>query len=160
RVLLAHGADPNARYIRRTAPGEPYRGYTTALHSAAARRQAELIALLIEAGAAIDEPCGLGTALHQVVAPINRSAPSDLGCVRRLVEAGADIDATTPVGNTPLHVAWMAGEGEIVRYLLGRGARTDRRNDVGWCFADVADARGRPRVEAHAAYHPSAEPQT
>ncbi len=46
----------------------------------------------------------------------------DIEAVKRLVAAGADVNAVEDLGYTPLHVAAAGGQTEIVKLLLQRGA--------------------------------------
>ena len=45
-----------------------------------------------------------------------------LGCVKAMVEAGADMDRPNPDGMTPMIMALDNGYPEVARYLLDRGA--------------------------------------
>jgi ankyrin repeat protein len=52
--------------------------------------------------------------------------------VKSLVEAGADINATTHRGATPLYVASQKGHVSIVEYLLEHGANVNSRFQNGF----------------------------
>lgn len=57
----------------------------------------------------------------------------DLEMVQLLVEAGAEIDPQDTFGNTPLGNAVFnsQGKGDVIRYLLSRGANKDQQNNHG-----------------------------
>jgi ankyrin repeat protein len=46
----------------------------------------------------------------------------DLGAAKALIDAGIDINKAGDLGYTPLHVACMKGNAEMVKLLIGRGA--------------------------------------
>ena len=49
----------------------------------------------------------------------------DLAAVKALCEKGAAIETKTPYGQTPLYLAAMNGHGDVVQFLVNKGARTD-----------------------------------
>lgn len=49
----------------------------------------------------------------------------DRACARRLIKAGAQVNATSRLGNTSLHWASMAGEPGMCRLLLENGAQLE-----------------------------------
>ena len=106
KLLVERGADVNA------AP-TPLLG--SALMPALAKRRIDLIKLLLDGGANPNAQRGRETALHIAV----RSGCLD--CVKALVEAGADVNAKTKDGKTPLHLAKFKGQGEVADYLLSHG---------------------------------------
>ena len=55
----------------------------------------------------------------------------DVDAVKRLLQQGADINATDDTGNTPLINAARYGHLAIVRVLLDNGAKVDERNKLG-----------------------------
>jgi ankyrin repeat protein len=51
---------------------------------------------------------------------------------RRLLRAGADVNATNSEGWTPLHLACIYGHSQVVIELLEHGADIEAKNDFGW----------------------------
>ena len=47
----------------------------------------------------------------------------DVEMARLLIDAGSDVNAKDPLGNTPLSYAWMRGHERVARYLESRGAK-------------------------------------
>lgn len=98
------------------------------LASAAAAGDVEICRILIEAGADLDAPSGLGvrtTALHRALLSNNAE------CVRMLLEAGADPNLEID-GKTPLHIAcsWYNFNSlDTVRLLLQFGAHVNPPQD-------------------------------
>ena len=113
--LLSEGADPS----QATGDG------MTALHWAAQTGHTEILARLIEAGAAVDSTTRIGsyTPLHLA------SSQSNSESVSTLLAAGAEVNATTSNSLvTPLHMAAQtAGGSQSVRLLLEHGADPDAR---------------------------------
>ncbi len=103
-VLLQHGASPTAAASNPTG--------MHALHSAAAARRPDLVALLIESGARVDAPQQGGwTALHSA------ARHGDVETLRILIEAGADLELA-------------AASGERARDLLPAEAPAEARELV------------------------------
>ncbi|XP_053402143.1 uncharacterized protein LOC128557808 isoform X2 [Mercenaria mercenaria] len=69
--------------------------------------------------------------------------------VRRLIEAGADVNACTPLGRTPLHVAASQGHGHIVDLLLEKGADIDAEDESGATALTIAARFGHKTCERH-----------
>ncbi len=115
RAQLAHGADKSARDQRGS----------TALMYAAAFGAADAVKALLDAGADVNAPNSFeATALVWGAA--------DEAKVHLLVEHGADINARTKLGRSPLMVAAACdGCSEIVRYLLSKGADSKALNERG-----------------------------
>ena len=55
-----------------------------------------------------------------------------------MLEAGADLNAPTAQGNTPLHIAAYKGYTGVVGLLLARGADRRARNRLGQTAEDLA----------------------
>ncbi|XP_014676686.1 PREDICTED: ankyrin-1-like [Priapulus caudatus] len=114
RLLIAHGADVNARATVR-------QDFRTVLHYAVMGVNLDAVATLVEKGARVkmdvdyDGPSPLDVAI----------LTDDVDVVAALIDAGADINSFTSSIGTPLHVA-LSGElrhqGAIVELLLRRGA--------------------------------------
>lgn len=158
RLLLDSGSDANA-------PGGHGR---TPLHYAAGGQSAAVARLLLERGAnpslAVRDEWG-STPLLVAVASVPRKettvlipagaviggrAPGepDPDLIAALLEAGADVSAPTPKGNTPLHIAGYKGYAGVVRLLLARGARRDARNGDGETPAALAQRYHQDAVVA------------
>jgi ankyrin repeat protein len=142
-VLLETGADVHARSAvvpRAYQTGSRYVAYdnvkfvvtfdeggSTPLLFAARSGDAASAALLIAAGAKVDDPAPTGTTPLIVAA---HSGQRDVATL--LLEKGADPNAAG-AGYTALHAAILRGDAPLVRALLARGAA-----------ANVAVARGTP----------------
>lgn len=68
--------------------------------------------------------------------------------VKLLLERGAEIDALSPNGSTPLMMAAQYGAEESVTLLLGRGAQARLRNQLGLSAGDFARLAGRDALAA------------
>ncbi|HEV8229717.1 MAG TPA: ankyrin repeat domain-containing protein, partial [Candidatus Limnocylindria bacterium] len=81
-----------------------------------------VVKALIERGADVNAPSrGQGfTPLHSAVA--TDAGPCDKDLVRMLLDAGADPNAHSREGGTPLHTAAFTGDVEVAELLLAYGA--------------------------------------
>lgn len=115
-ALLQQGADVNA------AQGDGM----TALHWAGMNGNAELVEVLLYAGAAAEATTRLGgyTALHLA----SRVGHAD--AIEALVRQGADVSARTSTGAMPLHLAAGSGDVDALSVLLDAGAEVDGRENV------------------------------
>ena len=107
RLLLEHGADPNATNKA---------GVTALVWGA---REIAKVRLLLEAGGAPNVQTKLGNTPLIIAAA---HAPS-ADVVRLLLEHGADLQSTNHRGTSALRNAVRAGELETAKVLLDRGAR-------------------------------------
>ncbi|ESO82737.1 hypothetical protein LOTGIDRAFT_73337, partial [Lottia gigantea] len=71
----------------------------------------------------------------------------DLVC--KLVDAGASVERTTPLGRTALHLAASRGRGHIIDLLLEKGAQIDAEDDSGQTALSIADKFGNKSCERH-----------
>jgi ankyrin repeat protein len=151
KVLLAHGANPNARLKTPTTqrahtPGEPTLNEgSTPLMRAAKNGDSAALRLLLASGAEVDARQKNGTTALMFAAGIgygtgtfanDYATPAELlESVRVLVAAGADVNAVSEAGQTPLHFGAQASD-DIVKFLASSGAKLD-----------VKDKQGRTPVE-------------
>ncbi len=102
-------------------------GGITPLHMSAATRQPELLTLLIDHGAVIEQTTEGGlTALHW--AALKDSAD----CARRLLDHGAQVDPTADRGITPLHLAAGKQSLNVLQLLIQRGADVQATSALGY----------------------------
>jgi ankyrin repeat protein len=127
RLLLDKGADVNA--------AERWGGQT-ALMWAAARKHPEMVAFLIEQGANVDQRAIDRNWERRVTSeprvkemhtggftPLLYAVRENcMGCVQRLLDAGADINKPDPDNISPLIMALLNMRFDIARYLVERGA--------------------------------------
>ena len=127
KLLVQHGADVNKR--------EHYKDQS-ALMWAAGEAQAEMVAFLVSKGAdlsarakANDWETQISNEPRVQYRPVGGLTPllyaaraACLGCVKAIVEAGADVDRPNPDGMTPMIVALDNSAPAIANYLLDHGA--------------------------------------
>ncbi len=159
KVLLAHGANPNAglkgpALQRAHTPGESTLGSgATPLMRAAKNGDTAAIELLLEHGAdislaqknkttALMFAAGLGRGVGTFAKDYAADAQM-LEAVNVLVARGADVNAVSAAGQTAMHFAAQAYDAnlaqpsdELVQFLAAHGAKLD-----------VADSQGRTPVE-------------
>jgi len=161
KVVLAHGANPNAQLRSSTVqrahtPGEPLLGAgTTPLMRAAKNGDAAAMRILLEHGADPALTQANHTTALMFAAGNGRGTgvfTKDIGterdlieAVRVLVERGVDVNAVNDNGQTAMHFAAQVSD-EIVRYLAARGAALEAKDKQGHTPVDLAlgiGARGR-----------------
>jgi ankyrin repeat protein len=98
----------------------------TPLNSAARFGQAEVVRILLEAGAKVNAKSGKYTPLLLAVVENGRAE-----IVRLLLEAGAGVDAQGTSGMSPLMKASFNGDAGSVRLLLAHGANVQLKDDEG-----------------------------
>lgn len=95
------------------------------LHRAVEAGDIETVSTLIEQGADVNARMGDWTPLH-------RAAAGHVAIARRLLAAGAEVDAQGTAGWTPLHRAVKMGQGEMATLLLANGADVHAKGIDGW----------------------------
>lgn len=133
RDLIASGTDVNARGANGVTPliaaaGRPASGPSSGTGGGRGGRgirpappQAEVVRLLLEAGAEVDLPADDGTTALMAAAV---SGQADVA--RDLLEAGANPNAGFDAGVTSLMMAATEGHWDIVQELMEAGARVNR----------------------------------
>jgi ankyrin repeat protein len=160
RLLLDHGADPNARLkailMQRvhttgdTALGEG----STPFMRAAKSSDLPVMTLLLDYGAdplltvknhttAMMLAAGQGWRDGNAAIPTrDRGTPEDAKtAIQLLLDRGLDINATNDAGDTAMHAAAFRGSEEIIRCLVAKGANLRAKNRQGRTPLDVALSR-------------------
>jgi uncharacterized protein len=110
----------------------------TALMMAALRGNEEWVRRLLERGAAVNRPGW--TPLHYA------ATGAATALVTLLLEKGADIEAASPNGTTPLMMAARYGNQESAVLLLSRGAKARSTNHAGLNAIEFARGAGRDKL--------------
>lgn len=130
-VLIKH---PQFEANLRNPAGE------TALMLAAIRGQVPIIKALMDRGASVQ---------HDGWAPLHYAASQpNYGPLELLVSKGADLNARSPNGSTPLMMAARYGSDDVALWLLKRGADASLRNEKNMTAADFARSVGRDALAA------------
>lgn len=146
KVLLTHGANPNARIVR--AP--PQFGFVSGarIHSevrgatpfflAAMAGEVGIMRALAAAGAdlqltTIDHttPLMVAAGLGRIVGESRVPENLALEAVTIALASGADVNAANDAGETALHGAAFAGVDPVVRLLVDKGAKLNVKNKAG-----------------------------
>lgn len=123
------------------------------LHYACSHANLEMVTLLLDNGANVDNQKEDGTPmqswspLHATCDPTRYVNQRDaLLVVVKLLDAGADVDIQDKDGDTPLHVACNEGNEAIVELLLRRGANPNLQESDGDAPLHVACEKGYEKV--------------
>lgn len=138
-LLLERGADPGHR---------DHDGMTPLL-LAAYEGHDDVVELLLEAGADVDEtagPDGNVSAAAAVTPLLAAAAMGHMKTVSRLLFWGAAVDAIDCEGRTALCLAAARGSIEVVRALLDRGLDENHKDDLGWTPLHAAACEGHRAV--------------
>lgn len=129
RLLLRHGADPNAKITDEK----------TTLMMAAHVGEEKIVEMLLKAGADPDEAC-----VYKRTALLDAANMGFPNVVEVLLDYGADPDKTGQNGWTALMAA--TGFPNVVKVLLDRGADPDKINKDGMTALSLAVAHGHTDV--------------
>lgn len=138
-LLLERGADPGHR---------DHDGMTPVL-LAAYEGHEDIVELLLEAGADVDEtagPNGSSPSAAAVTPLLAAAAMGHMKTVSRLLFWGAAVDAIDCEGRTALCLAAARGSAEVVRALLDRGLDENHKDDLGWTPLHAAACEGHRAV--------------
>ncbi|XP_061091867.1 ankyrin repeat domain-containing protein 50 [Conger conger] len=136
-ALLERGADPSHRDSDGMTP----------LLLAAYEGQAQVLELLLEAGADVDESAGLRGNASAAVTPLLAAASMGHGAVvSTALFWGATADAIDGEGRTALSLAAARGSVEVVRALLDRGLDENHKDHLGWTPLHAAACEGHRAV--------------
>ena len=153
KLLLARGADPNARTRRTPGFGIQVKGViprmtggTPFLIAAGANDVAamrELVAHGADPLLATDNgvtPLMMAAGVGHVPGLTRSTEGEALDAVRLCVELGADINAANAAGDTALHgAAWRERADSIVQFLVDHGANLNAKNRTGWTPLVIAE---------------------
>ena len=156
-ALLAHGADPDARLTKGPPPlrgdfvsRDGLAGATPVWLAAKAGAPAMMRALLTAGGDPAIPTTNKITPL-MVAAGLGQSEtrtppePGALQVLELLVGRGADVNASMPNGQTPLHGAANMGSNAIIQFLVDHGGRLDAKDKQGRTPLDIAGDGRRQR---------------
>jgi uncharacterized protein len=173
KVLLKHGADPNARLHQerptvRALNEVSFEG-ATPLALAAEVNNLEAIKVLVEAGADPNIATEKGTTPLILAAggatDEQRPRPAEeralaIQTARFLVEHGADVNAAGDFGWTAVHVAAYQALDDVVEYLVSKGAKLEVKDELGQTPLSIAlsvltKEAGARRLQIPRRYHKS-----
>jgi ankyrin repeat protein len=156
KLLLAHGANPNAKLLERP-PLPGVRNLVvvsvagaTPLMLAAASYDVDIMHILVAAGAdprsvtkeqtnALLFASGLAEGLGKPPLRTDEDDHKALEAVKYAVELGNDVNTANKHDVTPLHGAAYVGSDAIVKFLVEKGARMDKKDDSGQTPLSIAE---------------------
>ena len=149
RALAAHGADLDARQTQEPRDGNRNmlrRIGSTPFLQAAKVADVDMMRLLVELGADPSLTTDEGVTPLMAAAGVGiwkigenpGTNEEALAAVELAWELGNDVNAADTSGDTALHGAIHRGAGNIVRFLVDKGANIDAVNGKGWSPLSVA----------------------
>jgi uncharacterized protein len=144
KVLLAHGADPNARLHQekptvRGLDELQFEG-ATPLALAAEVNNLPAIKVLVDGGADPNIPTAMGTTALMLASgsatDVQRARSIEergfaIDTAKYLVEHGADVNAVGEFGWTALHSASYQGLTDVIEFLVSKGAKLETKDKLG-----------------------------
>lgn len=130
-ILFLHGADVNLA-------GGKWGG---ALQAAADNAQEQIVDILLAHNASVNLTGGIWNSA--IVAASNRFQLRACRVIRRLLEAGANIDSTTDEGETALHRAAAEGAPDLIDLMLDKGASINAISNSGQTPVQKASYLGK-----------------
>ncbi|XP_042208914.1 uncharacterized protein LOC121857104 isoform X2 [Homarus americanus] len=131
-VYLRNGGDANARNQL---------GWTL-LHLACVEGQAQIVEVLLEAGASVNScTTDMCTPLHRA------SSHGYSSCVELLLKKNAYVNAQDKSGNTPLHEAARGFHTTVAKMLINKKADTTKTNRKNQVFLQLVGQQLMPAVE-------------
>jgi len=119
----------------------------TALMSAVRSYRVEMAVLLIEHGADVNALTSDGqSVLHSAVGGTPSQPGRQAACVEMLLGAGADANAVTPLGHSPLMQAAWFGCSDAVKAFLAHGVDQSLVDTQGRNAEEIARARGHEEI--------------
>lgn len=131
-LILSKGGDPGF--------ADKVRG-GTALIEACDNGSHEIVKLLIEHGARVDQTAHDGSTALFVAADAGHTK-----CVYHLITAGAKVNSTASKSSTALHAAARSNYVDTCECLLSAGANTEARDENGYTAMMSAAELGFPKV--------------
>ena len=159
KLLLAHGADPNAR-LKKPVIGRHHDGGdatlgegTTALLRAAKTNDIPVMRLLLENGASpfltqkdytnvlmIVAAGGARAGAYAAAFAVTESGAIE--AMKLCIDHGADVNAFNSNGQTALHRAAQRGADQVVKFLAEQGAKLDMKDKQNRTPLDIASGSG------------------
>src|SRR5438876_6714484 len=142
KILLEHGTNPNARVKDNTLSRTIFtmqwffESGATAFVRASQSGDLELMKLLLAHGADPKIPTDYGDTALTAAAGIGwvegvtyeHSAKENFEAVKMLLDLGLDPNGANRDGRTPLMGAALKGRGDVIQFLVERGAKLDQRD--------------------------------
>jgi ankyrin repeat protein len=170
RLLLAHGANPNARLLkpvfgRHHNGGDASLGEgSTPLMRAVKTNDVPVIKMLFDAGAdplltqkdhttVVMIAAAGGARAGAYAAAFDVTEEGAIDTIKLCMQRGADLNAFNDSGLTALHLAAQRGADKVVKFLAENGAKLDQKDKQNRMPVDIAGEPtiipGRPAAPAH-----------